>query len=483
MTSPRPGRLSSGIAGLDEILHGGFIDERTYSIRGDSGTGKTVLGYHFLSTGVSAGESALYFAFEETAKDIKANAEGLGFDLGGVVIEDMSPSATEFMDDGNYTVFGPGDVEGSSIVSRIGDAVDTHDPDRVFVDPMTQLRHYVRDDYQFRRQVSSFIRYLTDRGVTVLFSTQPTGTVSDEDLEFICDGTITLSHAEKGRTLEVTKFRGSSFAAGTHTARIREGGMHVYPQLVPGDHTTGFTAEAVSSGVDALDDLLHGGIDRGTVSVLSGPSGVGKTTTAAHFLVEAAARGEHSVAYLFEESAATFTHRSEAIGLPVNELREGDALDVRDIEPLGVSPDEFAADVRETVEEDGARTVLIDGVSGYRLSLRGEDDDLVRELHALCRYLRNMGVAVILVDDVGSVTGEFEVTSDRISYLADTIVFLRYMELSGELRKAIGVLKNRTSDFERTLREFQITGDGIVLGDPMTRLRGILSGSPELVDD
>lgn len=473
-------RLDPGVPGLSGVLDGGFIPQRAYMLRGGAGTGKTVFGLQFLTAGEG---SSLFVGFEEPTENIRQNAATLGIDTDDLSFLDLSPDGDAFAADANYDVFGADEVEGDAVTARIREAVEAHDPDRVFVDPMTQLRHYVRDDYQFRRQVSSFIRYLTDRGVTVLFSTQPTGAVSDEDLEFICDGTLALSHAEKGRTLEVTKFRGSSFAAGTHTARVREGGVHVYPQLVPGDHTTGFTAEPVSSGVDALDDLLHGGIDRGTVSVLSGPSGVGKTTTAAHFLVEAAARGEHSVAYLFEESTSTFTHRSEAIGLPVNDLRERDVLDVHDVEPLGVSPDEFAADVREAVEEDGARTVLIDGVSGYRLSLRGEDDDLVRELHALCRYLRNMGVAVILVDDVGSVTGDFEVTSDRISYLADTIVFFRYMELTGELRKAIGVLKKRTSDFERTLREFQITEDGIVLGDPMTRLRGVLSGSPELVDD
>ncbi|SHG46651.1 ATPase domain-containing protein [Halobaculum gomorrense] len=473
-------RLDPGVPGLSSVLDGGFVPERAYMLRGGAGTGKTVLGLQFLAAGEG---SSLFVGFEEPTENIRENAATLGVDTDDLSFLDLSPDGDAFAADASYDVFGADEVEGDDITARIREAVEANDPDRVFVDPMTQLRHYVRDDYQFRRQVSSFMRYLTGRGATVLFSTQPTGSVSDEDLEFICDGTITLAHAEKGRTLEVTKFRGSSFASGVHTARVRDGGVHVYPRLVPGDHDAEFTAEAVSSGVDALDDLLHGGIDRGTVSVLSGPSGVGKTTTATHFLVEAAARGERSVAYLFEERAATHAHRSEVIGLPVRELRERGTLDVREVEPLGVSPDEFAADVREAVEEDGARTVLIDGVSGYRLSLRGDDDDLVRELHALCRYLRNMGVAVILVDDVGSVTGDFEATSDRISYLADTIVFLRYLELTGELRKAVGVLKKRTSDFERTLREFRITDDGLVLGEPMTRLRGVLSGSPELVDD
>ncbi|PSQ07286.1 recombinase RecA [Halobacteriales archaeon QS_6_71_20] len=473
-------RVPAGVPGLTTVLDGGLVPERAYMLGGSPGTGKTVFGLQFLT---ATDDSSLFVAFEEPAENVRENAAGLGIDADDVAILDLSPGADVFAEDRSYGVFDPDEAEGDAVTDRIRRAVEEHDPDRVFVDPMTQLRHYVRDDYQFRREVASFIRYLTDRGVTVLFSTQPASTVPDGDLEFICDGTIRLAHAEKGRTLEVTKFRGSGFQSGTHTVRIDRGGIRVFPRLVPGDHAAEFAAETVSTGVDELDDLLHGGIDRGTVTVLSGPSGVGKTTTASGLLTAAAARGERSVAYLFEESAATFTHRSEAIGMPVTRQREAGTLDVREMEPLGVSPDEFAADVREAVEEDGARTVLVDGVSGYRLSLRGDDDDLVRELHALCRYLRNVGVTVVLVDDVGSVTGDFEVTSDRISYLADTIVFLRYLELQGSLRKAIGVLKKRTSDFERTLREFRITDDGLHVGDPMTGFRGVLSGAPELVDD
>ncbi|UIP00582.1 AAA family ATPase [Halobaculum sp. CBA1158] len=474
------GRVDPGVPGLDTVLHGGFVPERAYMLSGAPGTGKTVLGLQFLTAGEG---STLFVGFEEPAENVRANAERLGIDAADVAFLDLSPDGDAFDEDRRYDVFAADEVEADGVTDRIARAVDEHDPDRVFVDPMTQLRHYVRDDYQFRREVASFIRFLTDRGATVLFSTQPSSSVPDDDLEFVCDGTVSLSHAEKGRTLEVRKFRGSGFASGVHTARIREGGVRVYPRLVPGDHAVEFTAETVSSGVDELDDLLHGGIDRGTVTVLSGPSGVGKTTTAANFLAETAARDERAVAFLFEESASTFTHRSEATGLPMRRLRDTGTLDVREVEPLGVSPDEFAAEVRTAVEEEGVETVLIDGVSGYRLSLRGEDDDIVRELHALCRYLRNVGVTAILVDDVGSVTGDFEVTSDRISYLADTIVFLRYLELQGELRKAIGVLKKRTSDFERTLREFRITDEGIDLGEPMTRLRGVLSGSPELLDE
>jgi circadian clock protein KaiC len=317
----------------------------------------------------------------------------------------------------------------------------------------------------------------------VVVTTQPAATDGEATVEFVTDGHIHLDHSSKGRTLQVRKFRGSTFESGRHTMRIDETGVTVAPKLVPGDHSQPFVDERIASGVEGVDALLHGGLVRGTVTVISGPSGVGKTTLGTHFAKAAASRGERSVIYLFEEDTTTFDHRSSTIGVPVAEMRAQGTLATREIEPLAVSADEFAADVREEVERRDAEVVMIDGSAGYRLSIRGSEDDLVRELHALCRYLRRMGVTVILIEETDQVTGHFQPTRNDISYLADNIVFLRYLELDGELRKAIGVLKQRASDFERTLREFRITGDGLVVGEPLRGLQGALTGTPDRTDD
>ncbi|GAB6879337.1 ATPase domain-containing protein [Halorubrum gandharaense] len=476
-------RASTGIEGFDDVLRGGLVPERSYMLRGGPGTGKTIVGCHFLTAGVAAGESTLFVNFEEPTERVRENARSLGFDLSNVTFLDLTTNAETFTEDRGYGIFEADEVEAGDVSHRIVDAVDRVEPDRAFVDPMTQLRNVLRDDAQFRREAASFMRYLTDQGVTTLFTTQPSYEGVVDDLEFLCDGSFALNHEQKGRTLTVNKYRGSGFQSGSHTVRIDDGGLSVFPKLVPTSHQRTLSEETVSSGVPALDDLLHGGIERGSITVISGPSGVGKTTTGTHFVQETAERGERSVVYSFEEDLATFTHRSESIGLPVNEMRDRGTLSVAEVEPLDISADEFAAMVREEVEERDARTVMIDGISGYRMSIRGAEDDLLRELHALCRYLRNMGVTAILVDDVGTVTGDFEPTSDRISYLADNILFLRYLEMNGELREATGVLKKRASDFERMLREFSITEDGIVLGEPLRNLRGILTGTPELRDD
>jgi len=472
-------RVSSGIDGLDEILHGGFIGERTYTIRGGSGTGKTILGYHFLTAGVEAGETALYFAFEETATDITANAAALGFDLGDVLIEDMSPSATQFLEDDTYSIFGPGEVEASSIVSRIGDAVEAHDPDRVFIDPLTLLRHLTPDEFQFKRTAASMMSYLKERGVTTLFTTQSTTDQSDEDIQYLADGSITLRRTENGRDLEVEKLRGSGFRGGTHAVRIDSGrGLSVFPSLVPKDHEATFEYDTLSSDIDRLDDLLGGGIERGSITLVSGPSGVGKSTTGTAFARAAATRGERAATYLFEESKGSFVHRSDAIGLDVTALHENNGFEIHPIEPLTVSADEFANRVRTAVEQRDIEFVMLDGTAGYKLALQDPERQLRGELHALCRYLRNMGVTVLLTDEVASVTGSFQASDSHVSYLADNVVFFRYIEVDGEIRKAIGVLKKRFGSFESALRSFRIDGDGIHVGETLSDLRGVLTGTP-----
>jgi len=443
-------------------------------VRGQPGTGKSLLGAGFLAEDPT---NALYVSFEESADALRANAGSVGIDLSDVTILDLSPESDAFVGGASYDLFAD-DVDGVDVTESVVEAVDEHDPDRVFVDPLTHLREFAPDDYRFRTEVAGFMRYLKEHGATVLFSTQPSAAGGDDDLQFIADGALTLSRDGRRRTLAVEKFRGSDFDGGEHTLRITGDGISVYPVLVPKAHSRTFENEILPMGVEEFDELLGGGLNRGTVTIVAGPSGVGKTTTAAQFAAAAAERGERAAMYLFEEAESVLRHRTSAVGIPLPEMAAAGHLHVSEVEPLEASPDEFAATVREEVEEEGASVVVLDGISGYRLSMLGEPDRLVRELHALCRYLRNMGVTVILIDEVDSVTGDFNVTSERTSYLADNIVFLRYFEAEGEIRKAAGVLKKRAGDFERTLREFIITTDGITLGAPLTGMRGVLTGTP-----
>ncbi|MUV59301.1 ATPase domain-containing protein [Halobacterium sp. CBA1126] len=475
-------RVSTGIEGLDTVLNGGFVPGRAYLARGEPGTGKTIFGYHYLTAGVENGETVLYVNLEESVEDVKANARSVGFDLDGVEFLSLTPDSEVFTESQSYSVFGADEVEAGAFNEAIVERIEALNPSRIFIDPITQLRYLSGDDYQFRKQVLALQQFLGEQDATILFTSQATPNNPDDDVQFIADGTLDLERTHGARMVSVPKFRGSSTRSGEHTFRITDDGVRVFPELQPGKHSQPFTAETISAGVPELDDLLHGGLERGTVTVLSGPSGAGKTTTGTQFMKAAAERGERSVIYLFEESRETFLTRSEAVDIPVGEMVDRGTLAIEEMDPLDLTPQEFASMVREEVEQKGTEIVMLDGIKGYKLALAGDDDTLVRRLHALGRYLKNMGVTVVFVDEVGHVTGDFQPTEVGISYLADNIVFLRHVELGGELRKVIGVLKKRTSDFERTLRRLQITENGIEVGEPLSNLRGLLTGTPEFVD-
>ena len=482
MTLSPPKRISTGVDGLDEILHGGIIPGRSYLVRGDPGTGKTILGMNYLTA--DADETVMFVNLEESEQDIRENAATLGIDLEAVNFLDLSPDSDVFVDDQSYDIFSPSEVEQEPLTQAITDRVEAIEPDRVFIDPLTKLRHLTSGEYQFRKQVIAFMRYLKEQGATILLTSENTENSPDDDLQYMTDGTIELKRSERGRTISVPKFRGSSIREGRHSMRIEEQGLAVYPELTPDEYDSEYVAEPIPSGVAEIDKLLHGGLERGTVSVLSGPTGVGKTTAGTQFMKEAASRGERSIIYMFEESTKTFMRRNESIDIPVQQMMDEGTLSVEEVEPLDHSAMEFARRVRREVEENDISIVMIDGLQGYKLSISSEDNQmLVRKLHTLSRYLKNMGVSVILVDEIDTVTGDFRATEAGISYLADNLVFLRHLEISGEMRKAIGVLKKRTSDFERTLREFRITEHGLEVGEPLTGLRGVLSGAPEWIED
>lgn len=473
-------RLLTGIGGLDEILHGGLLRRRAYLARGGPGSGKTTIGLHFLAQGVAAGEQTLFINQGEPEEEVRANAASIGLDLAGVRFLDLSPSGTLFEESQSYDVFHPAEVELQPTTTAIAEAVKEHRPARVFLDAMTQLRYLSLDEVHFRRQAMSLLRFLVSAGATVLFASESQHADRDADLQFMSDGVIHMDNRAGLRTVTVSKFRGSAFAAGSHTLSIDGDGMHVYPRLTPRDHGKAFVAETISSGVPEIDELMAGGIERGTVTILTGPSGVGKTTLGLQFMKEAAGRGERSVVYTFEESAEVLAHRSQLVNIPIANMIGTGRLSLVQVEPLRYTADQFGRMVREEVERADARIVMIDSISGFAMCMR--EDQPETYLHAVAKYLRNMGVTTILINETTNITGDFRATDNAISYLADNIVYLRYIEIRGELRKVLGVLKKRLSDFEKTMREFEITRYGVKVGAALTNMRGILHGTPTLID-
>jgi circadian clock protein KaiC len=469
-------RLCTGIPGLDEVLHGGFIGGRTYLLTGPPGGGKTTLGWHFLTAGAALGEPVLFITFGEPESELRANAAASGFDTAGVSFCDLSPSSDIFEKVQSYDIFSAAEVELAPTTDRIIEAVQRIKPRRVFIDSMTALRYLARDPSDFRRQTLSFLRYLLGSAGCIVMTAESSAEAPDDDLRFLSDGVIELDPDDRRRTLMVTKFRGSNYEGGKHTLRLTSAGAVVYPRLVPRNFSKNFDASLLSWGLPGLDAMTGGGLERATITLVTGPSGAGKTTVGMQFVKEAAARGERSAAYTFDEPPSTLLSRCENIGIPAQEMIDDGNLSIVGVEALQFSPDEFANLVRQDVEQRGTRIVMIDSISGYKLSVRG--DDLNERLHALCRYLQNVGVTVVLVNEVLNIT-DFRITEVGLSYLADNVIFLRYVEqrnsACAEMGRVIGVLKKQLSDFDKSIHSFRLSSEGIVIGDPLVHFNGMLS--------
>ncbi|MFC7072545.1 gas vesicle protein GvpD [Halovenus rubra] len=470
-------RVSTGSEGLDEVLAGGLINNRNVLVRGPPGAGKTIFGLYFLSAGVKAGEASLYVNMGEPQTYVEETAETFGLEAEEISFHNLSPTEEEFTEDSSYSLFESAEVEQPEFVAHLRETIADVNPDRVLLDPITEFRYLTSDERQFRTGILGLLDHLKDVDATVMLTSQASGAITDDDLQFLVDAVISLEVDEGSRAVTVSKFRGSSFRRGKHFYGISKDGLTVWPTLVPGKQTREVPAGTLSSGVSELDELLYGGIEQGTVTILSGPTGVGKTTTGLQFLTQAALGNKKGVLFQFEESQRTLQKRADAIGIPLQTALEDGQLSVVEIDPNEFTVGEFEHMVRETVS-DGTEVVMIDGTQGFQQNLRGIEDP-TSALLRVGRFLRAVGVSTFLINEVHNITGDFQATEERTSNLADNIVFLRHVEYGGEMRKVIGTLKMRTSDFERSLRELEITKDGIQVGDPLPQLRGILTGTPE----
>lgn len=473
-------RVQTGVPNALPVLDGGLLANSATLVRGTPGAGKTIFGLHFLS---AADQPVLYINLGEPADYLEATAEQFGLDTNHIEFLDLSPSGEQFQGNQSYSLFEPDEVETTSLVDQIRETVEEYEPTRVLVDPVTELRHLAPDARQFRTQVLSLLDFLKNRGSTVVLTSQAADSVPDDDLQFLVDTVISLAADGGHRTLSVPKFRGSTARRGPHTITISDEGMFLWPTLDPTNHYRKGSISTLSSGVSELDALLNGGITTGTVSFLSGPTGVGKTTTGLQFITEAAVNDQRSVLYSFEESKRTVLARAEGIGMPLREQIDAGNVVIQEVGTDELTLDEFTHQIRTEVEQEGAEIVMIDGITGYERAFSRDTVDPDHQIVKIGQYLRNMNVTGIITNEVHQITGDFRATEHKISHLADDIIFLRHVEYKGELRKVIGVLKKRTSDFESTLRVLDITDSGLTLGEPLTELRRILTGTPDWNDD
>lgn len=475
-------RCQTGIPGLDDVLAGGLIRNRLYLLEGDPGAGKTTLATQFLREGLRLGERCLYITLSETAEELAAAAASHGWTLEGIDVLELVAESSDLEADAQVTMYHPSEVELHATTRRVLDAVERLNPARVVVDSLSELRLLAQNPLRYRRQILALKQFFVGRRCTVLLLDDKTAQGADLHLHSIAHGVVSLEHVAPSygsarRRLRIIKFRGTDYRGGFHDFTIRPGGLEVFPRLVAAEHGEPFVRSTIKSGVRPLDDLLGGGPDRGTSTLLMGPAGCGKSTLAMQYAVAAAERGELAMIFAFDERIATVEARAQALGMPLTAARAAGKLRIQQIDPAEMSPGEFASLVREAVETGGARMVVIDSLNGY-INAMPEERFLLVQLHELLTYLGHRGVTTMLVlAQHGLLGGAISAPIDS-SYLADSVILLRYFEDAGTVRKAISVLKKRSGPHEETIRAMWFDSNGIHLSGPLTHFRGVLSGAP-----
>jgi circadian clock protein KaiC len=477
-------RMATGIEGLDSILEGGFPENRIYLIEGDPGTGKTTLALQFLMEGIRVGEAGLYITLSETKEELEAVAASHGWSLKGFQIYELLPTAESLNPETQYTIFHPSEIELGETTSAVLDEVERIRPRRVVFDSLSEMRLLAREPLRFRRQILALKQYFAGQQSTVLLLDDKVTDGRELQVQSIAHGVVSLEHlaveygAER-RRLRIVKLRGSRFRGGYHDFNIETGGVVVFPRLIAAEHRQKFVKESIKSGVEELDLLLGGGLDRGTSTLALGPAGSGKSTLASQFAAAAAARGEHAAIFVFDETRETYLARGAGIGADMQGFVDSGLITIQQVDPAEMTPGEFAHSVRGCVDRAGARVVIIDSLNGY-LNSMPEERFLTIQMHELLTYLNQQGVVTILIMAQHGFLGTSMLTPVDVSYLADTVLMLRYFELDGELRRACSVVKKRTGAHERTIRELHISSEGIKVGKPLKEFRGVLTGVPLL---
>ncbi len=478
-------RDSSGVGGLDEILHGGFPQSHFFLIEGEPGTGKTTLGLQFLMEGARQGGRTLYITMSESEDELRKIARSHGWSLEGVTLYQYAPQGANLSPEEQYSVFHPSDVEFQDTTREILTEIKRINPARVVLDSLSEIRLLARDPLRYRRQVLALKQYFSKRQCTVLLLDDRTSSVQDIQLESIAHGVILLEtvprdYGKTRRRLQVTKMRGSAFREGYQDFVIRKGGVKTFPRLITGEDHISVLEGQVNSGIPRLDALWDGGLDRGTAALFMGPAGSGKSSLAFAYAVEAARKGEVAAVFLFEELVSSACKRGSSLGLNAKPVIDSGKFHIKKIDPTDLSPGEFIDQVRSAVEELHAKVIVIDSLNGLLHAMPSEET-LSVQLHQLLTFLNQNGIVTIVVlSQAGLVATQQESPID-LSYIADNVLLFRYFETEGRVRKALSVVKKRTGDHEDTIRELIFSEGQISLGPPLTQFSGVLTGVPTYV--
>jgi circadian clock protein KaiC len=476
---PQQDLASTGVRGLDDILSGGLPRRHLYLVEGSPGTGKTTLALQFLLEGRDQGERGLYITLSETSSELRQVADSHGWNLDEIEIFDLVDDEG-LSEDADQTILHPSEFELGETTSAVMRLVGKLKPHRVVFDSLSEMRLLAQSSLRYRREILALKRFFAQIDCTVLMLDDKSSGDGDLQLHSIAHGVIHLNqnvrdYGPDKRHLRVVKLRGVRFRSGEHDFDLNRGGLCVFPRLTAGEHGQAFHDQPVSTGTDAFDQMLGGGLAPGTSLLLAGPAGVGKTTTATSCAVAALQRGEKVAYYLFDERLNSLRQRSRALGLGIEKFVGSGHLFIRSFDPAEVSPGQFASSVRDAVEKDGVRLVVLDSLNSYLQAMPG-GKSLQLQMHELLSYLNLQGVVTLIILSLHGTVGEMQSDID-LSYLSDAMVHYRYFEARGHVLKAISVIKSRTMRHETSIREFRLGANGVEIGEPLSDFDGILAGA------
>ena len=484
--SETSGKAELGVKGLDDITAGGLARGRLYLLEGSPGTGKTTIATQFLMAGAAAGESALYITLSETEDELRASAASHGWSLDGIDLFELVPPDSLLDEDQQQSLLYSSDLELGETTRRIFEAFEKVKPVRVVLDSLSEIRLLAQSSLRYRRQILALKHYFARSGATVLMLDDLSSEANDRTMHSVAHGVIRLEelspeYGAERRRLRVIKYRGQRYRGGNHDFVIDTGGVRVFPRLVSAEHRSSFKREVLPSESVELNALLGGGVERGSSVLILGPAGTGKSLLALHFVVGAIHRGEQAAMFVFDEELGLLFERAKGLGIQLQEMVDSGRLIIEQVDAAELTPGELSARVRHCVEESGARTVVIDSLNGYQAAMP-EEQSLILHMHEMLQYLNRQGASTFLTVAQHGLVGDMKSPVD-VTYLADTVILLRYFEARGRVRRAISVIKKRTGAHEDTIREYRIDSQGVTIGQPLMNFQGVLRGVPELMDE
>jgi len=478
--APFQPRAATGIVGLDNVLGGGLPMRHVYLVEGTPGAGKTTLGLQFLLAGRAMNERGLYVTLSETAEELATVALSHGWSLDGIDVFEMVPHEG-LSPDQEQSILYPSEVELGETTRAVMAAVERLQPARLVFDSLSEMRLLAQDPSRYRRQILALKHFFASRNCTVLLLDSMTSESGDLQLHSIAHGVIAIvqrvgDYGPVHRHLGIVKMRGVRYRGGEHDLLLDTGGIQVFPRLIAAEHQSDFVLSLASTGTQALDQLLGGGLPRGSNTLLIGPSGVGKTTISVSAVLAALQRGERANYYLFDEGIGTLLHRCIALGIDIQPFVDSGHLQLFALDPAEVSPGQFSNMIRQAVEQVGVGMIVIDSLNAYMRSMSGAKF-LALQMHELLSYLNQQGIVTLLVLGQHGLMGEVQTDVD-LSYLSDAILLFRFFEAQGTLLKAVSVVKSRTNRHELVVREFHLRAQGVEVGPPLTDFQGVLPGVP-----